>query len=142
MKKLILPFVAALAVAACSSTMGGKSAMLSLDKLKGTSWVASEVDPGRSDGRKPTVVFGAKDAPEVTGFGGCNNFFGGARMDGDKLKIGPLAQSMMMCEDGAMKAERTMHQKLDATRGARMDGDKLLLVDEAGAVLLRLSPAK
>jgi putative lipoprotein len=115
--------------------------MLTLAQLDGSRWVASEFAGAANDGRKPTLNFGAPGAAKVSGFGGCNNYFGDARMEGNTLRIGPLAQSMMMCEDAAMKIERTLQQRLDQTRGARRDGPRLVLLDAAGAELMRLDPA-
>ncbi len=35
----------------------------------------------------------------VSGFSGCNRFFGGYTIDGDRIVIGQLAGSMMMCAE-------------------------------------------
>jgi heat shock protein HslJ len=52
------------------------------------------VEPGTN----VTVQF-AEDK-SLSGFGGCNSFFGPYELTGDQIKIGPLGSTMMACETG------------------------------------------
>lgn len=63
-------------------------------------------------GVKQTITFD-KDGT-VFGSAGCNRFTGGYSVDGDSIKIGPLASTMMACEQPKMDAEAIFLNKLNA----------------------------
>lgn len=65
----------------------------------------------RTSGVKQTVTFDADG--KVYGDSGCNRFTGGYTIKGDRIKIGPLASTMMFCE-GKMDAEQAFLTKLQA----------------------------
>jgi heat shock protein HslJ len=65
----------------------------------------------RTDGVKQTVTFDRKG--HVYGDSGCNRFTGGYTAKDGKIKIGPLASTLMFCE-GKMDAERIFLTKLEA----------------------------
>jgi heat shock protein HslJ len=52
------------------------------------------VEPGT------TVTLQFADDGSLSGFGGCNSFFGSQEIKGDEIKIGPLGSTMMACEHG------------------------------------------
>jgi heat shock protein HslJ len=62
---------------------------------------------GSGDAGNPTVVEAgvtvtaqfSKDG-NLSGFGGCNSFFGPYELNGEEIKIGPLGSTMMACEKG------------------------------------------
>lgn len=55
------------------------------------------------------------NAGRISGFSGCNQFFGTYSFDRDRVTIGPLAGSMMACEDPSMKFENAVHAALAGT---------------------------
>ena len=65
------------------------------------------------DATRP-VTAGFK-AGRISGFSGCNQFFGPYTLDRDRVVIGPLAGSMMACEEPAMKVENAVHAALAGT---------------------------
>lgn len=79
--------------------------------LAGSSWEATAFNNGSQ------AVIGVLEATTLTldfdkdgnlsGNAGCNNFTGTYQLDGDQITIGPLANTMMMCEDpqGVMDQE-------------------------------------
>jgi len=74
--------------------------------LEGPTWqlaVPAAQRPGVADNEKrtPTARF---EGGRVSGFSGCNQFFGPYALDRDRVVIGPLAGSMMACEPPAMKS--------------------------------------
>lgn len=79
--------------------------------LSGTSWEAVNFNNGRQavvgviTGTTLTAEFG-KDGT-LSGNSGCNTFSGPYKVDGEKIKIGPLASTMMACSDpeGVMEQE-------------------------------------
>jgi heat shock protein HslJ len=54
-------------------------------------------------------------AGRISGFSGCNQFFGPYTLDGDRVVIGPLAGSLMACEEPSMKVENAVHAALAGT---------------------------
>lgn len=47
--------------------------------------------------KKPTLVFDLKEN-KISGNGGCNNFFGPIKIEGNKISIGDLVSTKMYCE--------------------------------------------
>ncbi len=66
----------------------------------------------RTDGVRQTITF-AKDG-SVYGDSGCNRFTGTYKVKGDRIKIGPLASTMMACPEPQMSAEMTFLTRLQA----------------------------
>ncbi len=50
-----------------------------------------------------TAVFDTRG--KLSGNGGCNNYNGPYTVDGEKIKIGPLASTKMTCEQAVMDQE-------------------------------------
>ena len=85
--------------------------------IEGPTWRLTELrglDPSVLRGAARPVTAGFK-AGRVSGFSGCNQFFGPYAVDGDRVTIGTLAGSMMACEDPAMKVENAVHAALAET---------------------------
>ncbi len=96
-----------------------------LDSLPGVASIAG------NGGRMPDLRFGADG--NAGGFSGCNSMGGPYTIAGDSLDFGPLAMTMMACEDG-MDVERALGAALDrVVRFARRDST-LELFDSAGLV--------
>lgn len=73
----------------------------------------------------------------VTGSGGCNRFAGGWRAMPDGLAIGPLAGTMMACDEAAMAVEAAFHARLAEVARAMVGGESLDLLGADARVLLR-----
>ena len=78
--------------------------------LEGTEWTLVDgVDaPGDS---VPTLTL---EEGIASGFGGCNSFTGGYELDDDSITIGPLAATLMACEDDKSAAEAAYVPALEA----------------------------
>ena len=55
------------------------------------------------DQSQATLTF--PEAGKVAGNGSCNRFFGTAEINGDAIKMAPLASSRMACSEGVMNQE-------------------------------------
>jgi heat shock protein HslJ len=77
----------------------------------------------------------------VHGSTGCNQFNGAYTVDGDAMKLGPLATTQMACPPPADQVERDFVAKLDRVRHWRATDDELVLSDDARATLLRFRVA-
>lgn len=110
--------------------------------LAGTSWQLQEyADPSQGEGMAtvsaaavPTLEFGQDGA--VHGSGGCNNFHGTYTTTEDTLSFGPLATTMMYCEqEGIMEQESTFLSQLEGAASFSIDGGQLHLLNEAGSLI-------
>ncbi|MDP1876028.1 MAG: META domain-containing protein [Actinomycetota bacterium] len=66
----------------------------------------------RTDGVLQTITFAADGT--VSGSAGCNRFAGTYSTDGSAISIGPLATTLMACEENIMNAEATFLVRLQA----------------------------
>ena len=101
--------------------------------LSGTSWEAvnfyngNQAIVGVITGTSLTAEFG-KDGT-LSGNGGCNNFSGPYTVDGEKIKVGPLASTMMACADpeGVMEQEAQYLSALQMAETYQVEGKVLEL---------------
>lgn len=83
----------------------------------------------------PVVVTLGFDAASggVHGSSGCNRFFGGFTLTGEGLSFGQgMGGTMMMCEDAAMKVERSFLDTMPKVTGFDIDAEGMLVL-KAGA---------
>ncbi|HEX2449059.1 MAG TPA: META domain-containing protein [Methyloceanibacter sp.] len=76
-----------------------------------------------------TVQFGPDG--RITGFGGCNRFFGGYTISGDHIKIGPLGSTRKGCL-GLTQLETSFFATLEAAKSFEQDENTLTLFGAAG----------
>lgn len=112
--------LAALALAAC----GGDDDESGGASLEGTQWTLAGGVDDVPDDAVPTLML---DEGVASGSGGCNRFSGGYEVDGDSLTIGPLAGTMMACEEPKMTVESTYLAALEAADAWAIDGGELVL---------------
>lgn len=123
---------ALLTLAAVSTLLSACAQAPALPELSDTRWLG--------EGNPPTQL--RLDANgQASGFGGCNRFSGGWRIDKGQLRLGPLAATRMMCLTPGGDQEGPFLASLEATRSARLEGGRLLLLDAQGQVLQTLRPA-
>ena len=106
--------------------------------LIGTTWSAVSVNNGRGGvttlvpGSVVTATFAADDV--VTGGAGCNRFQGPYEVDGQHLRIGPLATTRMACPEPLMTQERAFLSALGLVTTFTVAVDRLELRSEDGAL--------
>lgn len=106
-------------------------------RLEGGAWRLEELPGAQSSAlakldRPVTVRF---ESGRLAGFAGCNNFSGGYALEGDQLKIGPVASTQMACPEPGSSIERAFHQALSGTLRYTIDGDHLSATTASGATL-------
>jgi heat shock protein HslJ len=96
--------------------------------------VAVPMLPG---GRQPSIKLDPEQK-KVTGYTGCNNFFGTYDLSGSALKFGPLAATRRACPEPASTVET---KYLEALAGVRVwkIADGWLLLQNDGVILARFS---
>jgi copper homeostasis protein (lipoprotein) len=111
--------------------------------LRGTHWKlvrlgevgVEAVEPQR----EPYLVF-ARDERRVSGSGGCNRVTGGFELDGEKLKLGPMAGTMMACPTG-MEQEQPFLQSIGNVERYRIRNSHLDMLDASGTAIARFEAA-
>jgi len=107
--------------------------------LVGTTWHATGINNGNQGvesvaaGSDPTAIFA--DDGTVSGDAGCNQYNGPAVVDGDSIKIGPLASTLRACADDAVSTQETnfLAALQNATTFEALAGH-LELRDDSGAL--------
>ena len=128
---LILPLIFA---AACRQppTPGGPADFRAA--AAGADWELSELAgqpaPTGAGGRRATLRF-ERDTARVTGFAGCNRYFGTYTLDGTALRFGPIGMTRMACAEG-MGLEQQLGAALEATRSYTLNGNDLTLLGTSG----------
>ena len=103
--------------------------------LVGPLWVLESL-PGTPNvsgngGRKPDLRFSADG--NAGGFSGCNSMGGPYTVSRDSLRLGPLAMTMMACQNG-MEVERAYAAALDRVVRFERHGTTLDLFGPTGLV--------
>ena len=73
----------------------------------------------------------------VTGFSGCNSYFGSYAVDGSAIHFEQLGMTLMAClEQGVMDQEQAYTEALSNVAQYHLADDRLELLDKSGAALL------
>lgn len=102
--------------------------------LEGTAWTVVSGVEAPADAI-PTLTL---EDGNASGFGGCNTFRGGYEVAGDSISIGPLAVTLMACEEPKMAAEGAYLPALEAADGWAIEDGELVLSKD-GEETLRFS---
>lgn len=122
------------AVAACAPIAEDGDA--AAERLYGRDWIA-EVIAGRPAAPAVESTLSVAAGGKVSGNAGCNGYFGSVIIDGQAMSFGNLGATKIACPEPAMGQEDRLLAALDSTRGYRLENGTLLLLDGAGAVLVR-----
>ena len=100
------------------------------------------VEPNEG-GRDPHPVLD-RDGRRLSGSGGCNRLLGRYELDGDRLRFGAVAKTMMACAEPLMSRERVFIEALEATTAFRIEGERLELLagEEVVARLVAGAPGR
>ncbi len=117
---------------------GEKNVKLEEKELMG-SWNGIELNiKGRTvemPEREPMLVF--SDSNRVTGFAGCNSFFGTYRIKSNRLQIQPGGMTMAFCQD--MEFEDLFIKSLSSVSKAKIYNSQLEMSDKSGDTILVFS---
>jgi heat shock protein HslJ len=124
-------------LAGCCRIVPAAAAPESAAPIEGPTWRLADLrglDPGVFRGATRPVTADFKSG-RVSGFSGCNQFFGSYTLEGDRISIGPLAGSMMACDESAMAIENAVHAALAGTFRYVVTDDLLRLFSGADLAL-------
>ena len=110
--------------------------------LTGTDWRLTwlgEVPAESGDPKRPAGL--QLSAGRLSGSDGCNRLMAKATVDGESLRFGPVAGTMMACAHESAQPQ-AFTEALALVRSYRVRGDELSLLDAQGVTLLRLQAAR
>lgn len=113
------------------------SAPLSAQSLADSAWVPVEIAGETVEAGEDVLIRFAPDG-SVSGNGGCNNFSGSFVTNGDAILVGPIAATMMLCEDPYSAMEMQIFRGLEIARAYAIEGPELELSDGTGASVMTL----
>ena len=109
--------------------------------IEGFQWYLTEVGglpvSPMADGKQPHILLDPAQN-QVTGFAGCNHFFGRYELDGSSLTFGAMGATRMACPDLETGLETSLFEALENTSQWKKSDGELLLLD-GDAVLARFS---
>jgi heat shock protein HslJ len=73
---------------------------------------------------------------KISGYGGCNRFFGAYTVSDNHIEIGPVASTRKGCP-GVIEIETAFFATLRAAQSFTQEGDTLVLYDAAGGKLVQ-----
>src|SRR5262245_33153209 len=118
--------------------------MASTTTLEGLPWRLVSL-PGQSPGTVPALqrpVSVQFDAGRVSGFTGCNTMSGSYTVEGNQLKLGTLAGTMMSCPAPASTVEGAFNKAFAGTLAYVITGDRLNLTTALGVLLFEREAAQ
>jgi heat shock protein HslJ len=103
-----------------------------------TSWRAEEIRGQRAtDDAAPTITF--ESPARAVGSTGCNRYIAPLDVAATTLRLGEIVMTRRACPPAVMDQEQRFLAALAAARAYRQEGEVLILLDEKGSPLLRLS---
>ncbi|MFN8469327.1 MAG: META domain-containing protein [Caldilineaceae bacterium] len=109
--------------------------------LEGVTWQVTELrDAGGTLSPASATATLALENGQVSGSGGCNNFFAGYTLEGAALKFDQAGSTMMACEDAAMAFEQAFLGSLADVASYAIAGQQLHLFAADGTLLLSAVP--
>lgn len=100
--------------------------------LRAAAWTVRGLDGDALPTHRPLELLFSTDG-RFAGQAPCNRIMGSYRLSGEELRLGPVASTMMMCEDALMAAERRYVEALEAVRRFELAPEGgVVLVGEAG----------
>ena len=128
---IVLPLaLGALVLAGCAKVASDVRKARPLASLEGSEW-------GPVDAQSQEQFVSFKAGGEISGYGGCNQFFGQYTQEGQILTIGALASTKKYCAD-VMQDETAFLKTLQETRKIEATHISLRLYNGTGQQLMQL----
>lgn len=115
----------------------GLCSPVSAQSITDSAWVPVEI-AGEAIEASEDVLIRFETGGSVFGNAGCNNFNGSFVTNGDAILVGPIAATMMMCEETVSMMEMQIFRALEAARSYSVDTAKLAFSDADGVPVMTL----
>ncbi|MBJ6367588.1 META domain-containing protein [Snuella sedimenti] len=129
--KLTLTLLVIIAMNTCGNTtktMAGQSNNNNITKLNGSYHITTLYD---LDVIMNNLSIDFNDQEQkLSGFSGCNRFFGKYTLEANTIEVGPLASTKMLCRETANTIESKIHDALSKINRVIIDGELLKLAKD------------
>jgi heat shock protein HslJ len=132
-KYLLILFLIALAISACTTEGAGASPSLT-GAWKLTSYGPTGVQIHGVDDAEAGLTF--NEDGTVTGNSGCNGLGGTYTVEGDQVTFSEVVSTLMACDDPRMAQEDAVQQVLTDTATYKIEGNKLTLTNNDMVLVL------
>jgi len=106
--------------------------------IEGATWLVEDIyGSGVVDDAQTTLTIG--NDGEVSGSSGCNRYFTKASFSADTVSFAEVGSTYMQCPPALMNQESKFFDALGKTHSYRLEPGKLLLLDDKGQEILRLT---
>ena len=110
-------------------------------ELAGSTWMLvsfetdMEVIPAATEAAA-MLAFSAEgeQTDRLGGSGGCNRYFASYTLTGDRLRVGPMGSTRMMCSPARMAQEARFFQALSAAERCELSNGELLIAYAGGTL--------
>ena len=113
------------------------SGMSNAEPLAGSEWKPTCLK-GRGLSADLTAFIQFRGGGRLLGHGGCNRLFGEYRLDGRKIRIGPLSSTRKACDAERMQQEQALMETLHQAHSYRRARTRLVLSGDDNLPLLEL----
>jgi heat shock protein HslJ len=128
--KLILILFSLIAIKTCENSDESENHQMNLEG----NYSIETVSESDVNVHQLTIQFN-NETKQVSGFSGCNRFFGSYTLEGNILNIGPLASTKMMCQDPANTIESQLLNQLSNINSFSTKDKTLILKANDDAVI-------
>jgi heat shock protein HslJ len=125
--KILLPLLLTITTSLAMETNNASVA------LPGSAWQVTTF-AGQTPLADHPITFEFDNEGNIAGDGSCNRFGGSCKIEGDKIKVGPLRSTRRACEPDIMQQEQKFLALLAAATAWSMDGDDLVLTAPDGEI--------
>ena len=131
-----LLFLAGIALVSFMSLRGSANAVPTPEELTASAWRPLNI--GEMNVDSDSVMFVQFEADgQLTGHGGCNNFFSRYRLEEDKIHVDPIGVTRRSCEPAVMSMEKSFVESLQLATNIRGVGKRMAMRDDQGRASLR-----
>jgi putative lipoprotein len=109
--------------------------------LPGSAWQVTTF-AGQTPLADHPITFEFDNEGNIAGDGSCNRFGGSCKIEGDKIKVGPLRSTRRACEPDIMQQEHKFLALLGAATTWAMDSDELVLTAPDGEIRAKRQEAQ
>lgn len=131
-----LLFLAGIALVSLINMRQQASTVPTVEQLSANPWRPSNIREMKIDSdSKLYVQFG--DDGQLTGHGGCNNFFSRYRVEGEKIHVDAISVTRKSCEPGTMAVELSFIEALQLATNIHGVGTRMAMKDDRGESTVR-----
>jgi heat shock protein HslJ len=114
-----------------------ENAVPTLEELSASAWRPSNIGEMKVDNDSAMFVQFEADG-QLTGHGGCNNFFSRYRLEENKIQVNPIGLTRKSCASDVMSIELSFVESLQLATTITGVGKRMAMRNDQGQATLRL----